>query len=376
MIFVPAHRTASLDALRDPGIRSDRAPAWTLWLLQFQVGVVYFFGGVAKLNMDWLRGEPMRTWLGARTDFPVIGSLFTEEPVVYLFSYGGLLLDLFAVPLLLWPRTRNLTYAVTLGFHLMNAQLFNIGMFPWFMICATLLFFPPDWPRRVGLLPWPGTGKKPTKLARKDKGTAKPTRGERPPSSSPLLEPWTGRHVAIALLGVYVAYQLLMPMRHLLYPGDVNWTGEGLLFSWHMKLSDKRNAIKMFATNPVRNETWEVDPNDYLGSFQLRKMTAEPDLLRQFSHFLADRLREEGHEQIEVRAEVKARLNRREPQLLIDPTEDLAAQPGGLGPQWWILPLEQPFVYRKAERPPATRPQELSGASRERPAAGAPVPRR
>ena len=173
-----------------------------------------------------------------------------------------------------------------------------------------------------------------------------------------------------------MAYQLLMPMRHLLYPGDVNWTGEGLLFSWHMKLSDKRNAIKMFATNPVRNETWEVDPNDYLGSFQLRKMTAEPDLLRQFSHFLADRLREEGHEQIEVRAEVKARLNRREPQLLIDPTEDLAAQPGGLGPQWWILPLEQPFVYRKAERPPATRPQELSGASRERPAAGAPVPRR
>ena len=69
--------------------------------------------------------------------------------MVYLFSYGGLLLDLFAVPLLLWPRTRNLTYAVTLGFHLMNAQLFNIGMFPWFMICATLLFFPPDWPRRV-----------------------------------------------------------------------------------------------------------------------------------------------------------------------------------------------------------------------------------
>ena len=31
----------------------------------------------------------------------------------------------------------------------MNARLFDIGIFPWFMITATLIFFVPDWPVRV-----------------------------------------------------------------------------------------------------------------------------------------------------------------------------------------------------------------------------------
>ena len=30
------------------------APRWYVWLLRGQLGVVYFFAGVAKLNADWL----------------------------------------------------------------------------------------------------------------------------------------------------------------------------------------------------------------------------------------------------------------------------------------------------------------------------------
>lgn len=61
MIFVPANRVFSLDAMRRPG--GETVPAWSLWILRFQMGVVYFFGGIAKLNGDWLRGEPMTIWL-------------------------------------------------------------------------------------------------------------------------------------------------------------------------------------------------------------------------------------------------------------------------------------------------------------------------
>ena len=74
MIFIPAHRAASLDARWRPSLRSQTAPAWALWLLRGQIGIVYFYGGVAKLNADWGRAEPFRTWLARRTDFPVIGS--------------------------------------------------------------------------------------------------------------------------------------------------------------------------------------------------------------------------------------------------------------------------------------------------------------
>ena len=149
MALLPAHRALSVDAWRRPSIRSDTAPAWAVWTLRAQLGIVYFFGGVAKLNGDWLRGQPMGMWLADATDFPLLGRFFTEEWARYFFSYGGLLLDLLAVPLLLWPRTRYLAFLALVGFHLTNSQLFSIGIFPWLMIPATTIFLSPDWPRRL-----------------------------------------------------------------------------------------------------------------------------------------------------------------------------------------------------------------------------------
>ena len=71
MCFLPANRAFSVDALLRRKIRSDVVPAWTLWLLRAQVGIPYFFGGIAKLNRDWiLGGEPMRTWLHPLTESP------------------------------------------------------------------------------------------------------------------------------------------------------------------------------------------------------------------------------------------------------------------------------------------------------------------
>ena len=149
MIFLPAHRAWALDAWRRPDGRSDWMPNWSLWLLRFQIGVPYFFGGVAKLNGDWLRAQPIESWLAARTDFPLIGQFFTEKWMVFGFAYGGLLLDLLVVPFLLWRKTRPFAFAVAVLFHLTNARLFSIGIFPWFMIAATAVFFHPGWPRRV-----------------------------------------------------------------------------------------------------------------------------------------------------------------------------------------------------------------------------------
>ena len=48
----------------------------------------------------------MIMWLGDRQDFPIVGQYFDELWMVQVFGYGGLLLDLFIVPFLLWKRTR------------------------------------------------------------------------------------------------------------------------------------------------------------------------------------------------------------------------------------------------------------------------------
>src|SRR5207342_1729744 len=81
LVFLPAHRAFSVDAQLKPKLRSRVAPAWTLWLMRFQVGVVYFFGGIAKLNGDWLRGVPLDAWLAKRSHFRSSGPYLDQHPV-------------------------------------------------------------------------------------------------------------------------------------------------------------------------------------------------------------------------------------------------------------------------------------------------------
>lgn len=325
MVFVPAHRAFSLDAWMRPGIRSQTAPAWAVGILAAQMGVAYFFGGVAKLNADWLRGEPMRTWLADRTDFPLVGELFTERWAAYLFSHGGLAFDLLIVPLLIWRRTRIYAFAAAVLFHIMNAELFSIGIFPWLAIAATALFFPPSWPRRMlGKL---GLG-----------GGAALRDALREAAPSPM----TGRRMAAAsLIMVFFAVQIFVPLRHYLYPSDVLWSNEGSRFAWHMKLRSLSGEAAFHVTDPASGQTWEIDPSRHLTPRQLSKMSPQPDMILQFAHEISDAFTEDGYyDEVEVRADVRASLNGREPQTLIDPSVDLAKEKRALTPKTWILPLE------------------------------------
>ena len=323
MIFLPANRAWSLDAWRQPNGRSGWMPNWSLWLLRFQIAVPYFFGGLAKLNGDWLRAQPIESWLAARTDFPLIGQFFREKWMVYGFAYGGLLLDLLVVPFLLWRKTRPFAFAAAVLFHLMNARLFSIGIFPWFMIAATAVFFAPDWPRR-GLNLF-GFGQKAVEAPAKIK-----------------LPSWS-----LALLLSYVLLQIFVPLRHFAIPGEVSWTEEGHGFAWHMKLRDK-DADVIFTLRNEAGETWQPDPLDHLTARQLRKMSTRPYMILQFAHFLAEEAAAQGQGQVTVQAEVWASLNGRERQLLIDPTVDLAAQPRTLRKVEWILPLTTPLFSEES----------------------------
>jgi hypothetical protein len=321
LIFVPAHQAFSIDARLRPGIRSNTAPAWSLWLLRVQIGLVYFYAGVAKLNEDWLRGEPMRMWLAKRTDFPLIGRWFTDEWMVYAFSYGGMLLDLLVFPMLLWRRTRPIAFVGLIAFHLLNAKLFRIGIFPWLMLAITPLFCSLNWWRQFG---------------REMLGILPPVQSG-PAASADRLT--VGQRVVVVLLAFWMLLQVGVPLRHFLYPGSVHWTEEGHRFSWHMKLRTKRATAEFFARDPVTGLGWPVDPLQYVEKWQLPRMSPRPDMVLQLAHHIATDLRERGYPQIEIRARVTAALNGRAPQLLIDPEADLAAQPRNLLPAGWILPL-------------------------------------
>ena len=328
MCFLPAERAFSVDALRRRNIRSEVVPAWTLWLLRAQIGIPYFYGGIAKLNSDWLTGgEPMRIWLSPLTRVPVFGHIFASGLVVYGFVIGGLLLDLLVVPLLLWRRTRPFAFAAAVAFNLINALIFDIGIFPWLMLGALLIFFPPDLVRRFAR----------SFMSREDE---QPRAVAETTSSSTLSG---AQKVVAGLLAAYFVVQLLLPLRHYLYPGDVSWTEEGHNFAWHMKLRTKGGEAVFTVTHPATGQTWTIKPDTYLESHQVQKMITKPDLLLLFAHHLADEKRREGYADVEVRARVMVSLNGRQPQLLIDPNVDLAREEVSLSPAPWIVPLTTPL---------------------------------
>jgi hypothetical protein len=331
LALVPAGRALSFGARRRPDPRAPWVPAWSLGLLRAQFAIVYFFGGLAKLNPDWISGAPMRLVLAGVPPLGPLEPWLASEWAVRFYSFGGICFDLGIVPALLWRRTRPWAVAASVFFHVSNSWMFRIGIFPWLMLAATTLFFEPGWPRRLAARLRPGpraAGRAPEPI---------PTPG------------WLQ-----ALLALYLAVQLLLPIRHLLYPGDPSWTEEGHRFAWRMKLHVKQAARPRFEVL-ADGRRLPVDVDAHLARWQSLRMATRPGMIHQFARRLAELARAQGYESVQVFADVRAALNGRPLRPLVDPRVDLAAQPRSLLPAPWILPLAEPL-------PPPRRPPRRPGA--------------
>lgn len=322
MILIPAHRAFSLDAVRDRRLRSDVVPAWCLWLLRLQLGIPYFYGGLAKLNPDWLlRAQPMRLWLQQGTEG---GIRLQEAWAAYAFSWGGMAYDLLVIPALLWRRTRIPALIVTVLFHVTNSELFSIGVFPWLMLAALALYLPPSWPRRTGLFD----------RSLRDSSAKR----KKPPAVQ--AQPPARQGLVLAFLAAWSAVQLLVPFRHFLYPGNVDWNERGHRFSWRMKLRDKRGDIHFIAVDPVSGKIVRLNDLDaVITPGQRRMMEHDPEMMRQLAHLLARRLREAGFGDLEVRVDTSISFNGRPKQPLIVPGVALSRIDRTVEAAVWIEPL-------------------------------------
>lgn len=291
-------------------IGRDSAPKWSLWLFRFQFGVVYFFGGVAKLKYDWLiSAEPLRTWLAANTDIPWLGRWFVEPVTAYAFSWLGAFYDLTIAFLLLHRRTRPYAYAGVVFFHLLTARLFNIGLFPYLMMVGSLLFLAPDWPRRL--------------------------LGRRTADQALSQSEWGPRQYLP--LALYALVQVLLPLRHWLYPGNVLWTEQGYRFSWNVMLIEKTGAAQFRVVDRRTGKSSLASPRRLLTRAQTKAMATQPDLILAFAQELGRRARAQGSDAA-VYADVLVVLNGRAPRRLIDPTVDLTREHDSFAPKRWILP--------------------------------------
>jgi len=315
LAFLPVDREFSVRALRRPGERRGQVRAWVLYLLRFQIGVVYVFGGLAKVDADWLlNAEPLRIWLSANAELPVLGRILNEPWAAFLFSWCGALFDLSIVPLLLWRRTRAPAYVLVLVFHVLTALLFRIGIFPWVMVVNATIFWSPGWPRRV--------------LARV-LGRAQPIAPG--VAGAPLSAP------ASALGAAYMAMQLLLPLRSALYPGNTRWSEEGFRFAWKVMLIEKAGNLE-FEVEDRSGRRYSVSPRKYLTPFQARMAATQPDMILQLAHWIARDFEQRGVGPVRVYADSEVSFNGRLRTRMIDPSQDLANVRDGLEAKPWILP--------------------------------------
>ena len=151
MVFLPLNSAYSVDAARGRVVNPGWYSGWVVWALRFQVGMVYFFAGVAKLNGDWLlRAEPLATWLPARSELWLIGPVLTVPVARLCALLGRAFFDLTIVGWLSWRRTRPVAYIALVSFHTLTWLMFpSIGLFPLLMSLSALVFFDPAWPEPV-----------------------------------------------------------------------------------------------------------------------------------------------------------------------------------------------------------------------------------
>jgi hypothetical protein len=241
LIWVPANRNWSLDVWRKPDLKRNEVPAWCINIFKLQLGIVYFYAGLAKLNPDWLlHAMPLKIWLPAHADLPIIGKLLTQEWVAYAFSWSGALYDLFIPFLLLMPATRMGAFFMVVTFHILTRILFPIGMFPYIMILSTLIFFSPAWHERN--FKWIGN------------------LFNTPPSisNSNLLWQTSSKKGIYTLLMVFFTIQILAPFRYQLYNGNLFWTEQGYRFSWRVMLAEKAGNATFYVKE---SSQWERSSN-------------------------------------------------------------------------------------------------------------------
>ncbi|MDN3723263.1 HTTM domain-containing protein [Aequorivita sp. SDUM287046] len=318
MAFLPAHRWFSVDAKMNPEIKTPSMPRWVLLILILQVWIVYTYASVAKLYPDWLDASMAALLMEGRKHYWLIGDLLQQSWVHWAIAYTGILFDLLIVPLMLWKRTRLLGFIVSIFFHLFNSIVFQIGIFPYMSIAFALFFFSPEILRKRFL---------PKKILYTGNEVIVPNY----------------RNGLIAVLAIYFAFQIGLPLRHWFFKDDVLWTEEGHRLSWRMMLRSKSGSLTVFVVDKAKGVRERYNYSVLLGPKQQRSVATKPDIMWQLAQKIKTIEAEKGRD-VAVFMEAMVRVNNGKYHPLTNPQVDLAAE------KWshfthseWILPSPKDY---------------------------------
>jgi uncharacterized membrane protein YphA (DoxX/SURF4 family) len=298
MLFLPAHKYASIDVKLNPKLKSLSMPQWCRWIIILQLFIVYTYASLAKLYPDWLDTSVIRLMMTAKKEYILIGNLLQQEWMHYILAYGGILFDGLIVPLLLYKPTRKYAFIVSIFFHLFNSIVFQIGIFPYLALSFSLFFFSSSKIQRVFL-------------------KSKPYY-----TSEAIILPKYRTPLIIGFV-IYFIIQIGLPLRHYFIKDNVLWTEEGHRLSWRMMLRVKSGFATYWVENKDTGKRKQIDLNKYLSTKQQRTASTKPDVIWQFAQRLKQDFKNKG-ENVSVYVNCKVSVNGKPYKTLINPEVDLA----------------------------------------------------
>ncbi|NHN27351.1 HTTM domain-containing protein [Flavobacterium jejuense] len=296
MIFLPANRYKSLDVKLGYTKETVEIPYWMNLIFIIQIAIVYFYASIAKFYPDWLDGTFTKNLLHNTTAIPFFLDVFSQKWFYLFIAYAGIIYDLLIIPLLLYRKTRTLALLTSLLFHLFNAIVLQIGIFPFFALSFALFFYDSEKIRKIFF------------------------RNKVLKSTYPNLN-FNQKRILYFLFIPFLYIQLVLPLRHYFIEGDVLWTEEGHRLSWRMMLRERSGYISFEMIDNTTKESTVYDYSKNLTSKQARQLPTKPDFIWQY----CQKIKEENKDKdISIYVNCSNSINRKPYQTLIDPKYDMA----------------------------------------------------
>ncbi|XP_030845915.1 vitamin K-dependent gamma-carboxylase [Strongylocentrotus purpuratus] len=350
LIFMDGNRFWSVDGWLNPKIRNANVPLWNIAIIRLQIFVVYFYAGLKKLDADWIGGYSME-YLSKHWIFEPFRLLLTDEQIDYFMVHlGGLFLDLSAGFLLFFDSTRLFGTFFCSSFHIMNSQIFSIGMFPYAMLASTTVFFSASWPRTFcSILPsclknnipsvsFSNTVQPSAKcIYAPSKENKKKSDAFSSKKAKNTTATW-GHHTAVIGFILYVSIQLFLPYSHFITKGYNNWTNGLYGYSWDMMIhSWHTQHVKVKYIDGKTGAEGYLSPDYWTES---NRWASHSDMTKQYATCIGHHLEEMVLSEPQLYMDVWKSMNGRFQQRMFNPTVDLIrAEWSPFSATPWLMPL-------------------------------------
>ncbi|KAL1139075.1 hypothetical protein AAG570_009136 [Ranatra chinensis] len=345
--FSDAHQVWSIDRRYGRVNKCQSVPLWNYGLFRFQLFLLYFIAGLKKIDSDWLGGYSMSSLSNHWIFSPMRIFLTPEQVDLWIIHVFGFLLDLTVGFWLLFDSTRTVAMFFLTSFHLMNSQIFDIGMFPFVCLITMPIFCHANWPRKIINKMY--SLKEMCGQSIKSKCDFNNTCDKNCTCGAIRSSIKMKHHLTVTFILLHAIIQVFLPYSHFLTKGYNNWTNGIYGYSWDMMVHSWEPLITVVKVADNDNgKEFYIDPRAWIHTTGWNN---HADMVVQYAHCINKNVRNIKPElrNISIYIDVIVSLNGRVQQRLFDPRVDLLqVRWSPFEPVTWVLPLLKQFSpFRK-----------------------------